>query len=247
MKHFLCCLLFCVFLSHSFAEAIREEADKGNEKADLSYAFGMALGSDMKQAGLEFNYDAFTRGFRETMEGAETRFTMDEAVERVQTAFRAAMAEQAERNRQIEVEFLAENGIRPGIITTESGLQYEILAEGTGAQPEPTDFVKVHYRGAFIDGIIFDSSYDRNEPAEFPLEGVIPGWSEGIQLMKIGGKSRLYIPSKLAYGAQGAGSDIPPNATLIFEVELLEVYSPPDYSNFDGELGELYEESEYDY
>jgi FKBP-type peptidyl-prolyl cis-trans isomerase len=235
MKQFLCCILLCGFLSSVFAEAVREEADKGNEKADLSYAFGMAIGSDMKQSGLEFNYAAFTRGFREMMEGEETRFTMDEAVDRVQTAFRAAMAEQAEYNRQREVEFLAENGRRPGIITTASGLQYEVLTEGTGEHPNPDDIVTVHYRGALIDGIVFDSTYESGGPVEFPLEGVIPGWSEGIGLMKIGGKSRLYIPSKLAYGVQGAGSAIPPNAVVIFEVELLDAYTP-DYSDFDGEF-----------
>jgi FKBP-type peptidyl-prolyl cis-trans isomerase FkpA len=233
MKHFFCCLLFCLSLSYSFAEAIREEAARGNEKVDLSYAFGMAIGSDMKQSGLEFNYDAFTRGFREVMEGQETRFTIEDAVDRVQTAFRAAMAERAEINRRQEVEFLAENGRRPGIITTASGLQYEILSEGTGAQPGPSDFVKVHYRGALIDGVVFDSSYDRNEAAEFPLEGVIPGWSEGIQLMKVGGKSRLYIPSKLAYGEEGAGMEIPGNTTLIFEVELLEAYPAPSFEDYD--------------
>jgi FKBP-type peptidyl-prolyl cis-trans isomerase len=235
MKQFFWCLLLCGFLSSVSAEAVREEADKGNEKADLSYAFGMAIGSDMKQSGLEFNYTAFTRGFREMMEGGETRFTMDEAVERVQTAFRAAMAEQAEYNRLREAEFLAENGKRPGIITTASGLQYEVLTEGTGEYPGPDDIVKVHYRGALIDGIVFDSTYERGEPAEFPLEGVIPGWSEGIRLMKTGGKSRFYIPSKLAYGVQGAGSAIPPNAVIIFEVELLDAYTP-EYSGFDGEF-----------
>jgi FKBP-type peptidyl-prolyl cis-trans isomerase len=234
MKQFFCFLLFFGVLSFSFAEAIREEADKGNEKADLSYAFGMAIGSDMKQSGLEFNYAAFSRGFREMMEGRETRFTMDEAVERVQTAFRAAMAEQAEYNRQKEIEFLAENGKRPGIVTTASGLQYEVLAEGTGERPDPSDVVIVHYRGALTDGVVFDSSYERGEPAEFPLEGVIPGWSEGIQLMNIGGRSRLYIPSKLAYGSQGAGATIPPNAVVIFEVELLDAYAP-EYTDFGEE------------
>jgi FKBP-type peptidyl-prolyl cis-trans isomerase FkpA len=127
---------------------------------------------------------------------------------------------------------MAENSIKPGIKTTISGLQYEVLTEGTGAQPLPSDFVRVHYRGALLDGSVFDSSYDRGEPVEFPLDGVIAGWSEGLLLMKEGGKSRLYIPSRLAYGAQGAGGAIPPNATLIFEVELLEIIPIPedDYS-----------------
>jgi FKBP-type peptidyl-prolyl cis-trans isomerase len=123
---------------------------------------------------------------------------------------------------------MAENSVKPGVKTTLSGLQYEVLTEGTGAQPELSDFVRVHYRGALLDGVVFDSSYDRDEPVEFPLDGVIPGWSEGLMLMKEGGKSRLYIPARLAYGAQGAGGTIPPNATLIFEVELLEIIPEPD-------------------
>jgi FKBP-type peptidyl-prolyl cis-trans isomerase FkpA len=212
----------------SFAEGIADEAASGTEKSDTSYAFGMAIGSDLKQSGLDFNYAAFTRGFREFIENQETRFTLDEAVEKVQTAFRAAMAKQAEYNREQEVRFMAENSIKPGVTTTLSGLQYEVLTEGTGAQPLLSDFVRVHYRGALLDGSIFDSSYDREEPVEFPLDGVIAGWSEGLLLMKEGGKSRLYIPSRLAYGAQGASGVIPPNATLIFEVELLAIIPAPE-------------------
>ncbi|MDR1566753.1 MAG: FKBP-type peptidyl-prolyl cis-trans isomerase [Treponema sp.] len=228
MKKTICALALVLGLSlFVFAEGIAEEAAAGSERADVSYAFGMAIGSDLKQSGLKFNYSAFTRGFREMMENQETRFTLDEAVGLVQTAFQAAMAEQAEYNRLREEEFLAENAKRPGIITTSSGLQYEILEEGTGPAPEISDFVRVHYRGAFLDGRVFDSSYDRGEPDEFPLQGVIPGWSEGILLIKTGGKSRLYIPSKLAYGVRGAGNNIPPNAALIFEVELLDILEQP--------------------
>jgi FKBP-type peptidyl-prolyl cis-trans isomerase FkpA len=219
-------------LGFSYAEGIADEAASGTEKSDISYAFGMAIGSDLKQTGLDFNYAAFTRGFREIIENQETRFTLDEAVEKVQAAFRAAMAKQAEYNREQEVRFLAENSVKPGVVTTMSGLQYEVLTEGTGAQPELSDFVRVHYRGALLDGSVFDSSYERGEPVEFPLDGVISGWSEGLLLMKEGGKSRLYIPARLAYGAQGAGSAIPPNATLIFEVELLAIIPAPEESDF---------------
>jgi FKBP-type peptidyl-prolyl cis-trans isomerase FkpA len=229
MKKIFCIsVLFLGVFVFSYAEGIAEEAAAGEERADTSYAFGMAIGSDMKQSGLKFNYGAFLRGFREMMENQPTRFTLDEAMERLQIAFQAARAEQAEYNRQREAEFLAENAKKPGIITTASGLQYEVLEEGTGGQPKDSDFVRVHYRGALLDGTIFDNSYERGEPAGFPLQAVIPGWSEGLLLMKEGGKTRLYIPSRLAYGDQGAAGAIPPNAALIFEVELLGIEESPD-------------------
>ncbi|GHU66115.1 peptidyl-prolyl cis-trans isomerase [Spirochaetia bacterium] len=236
MKSSICALVLALgIFGFAYAEGIADEAASRTERADTSYAFGMAIGSDLKQTGLDFDYAAFTRGFREFLENQETRFTLDEAVEKVQTAFRAAMAKQAEYNREQEVRFLAENSVKPGVITTRSGLQYEVLTEGTGAQPELSDFVRVHYRGALLDGVVFDSSYERGEPVEFPLNGVISGWSEGLLLMKEGGKSRLYIPARLAYGAQGAASTIPPNATLIFEVELLAIIPPPEDDFYYGE------------
>jgi FKBP-type peptidyl-prolyl cis-trans isomerase len=119
--------------------------------------------------------------------------------------------------------FLARNAQEPGVMTTASGLQYKVITEGSGAQPTATDTVTVHYRGTLIDGTEFDSSYSRGEPISFPLNGVIPGWTEGLQLMTVGSKYILYIPSELGYGAQGAGAAIPPNSTLIFEVELLGI------------------------
>ena len=207
----------------SFAEEIAGQVSPENQKADLSYAFGMAIASDLKQTGLKFNYDAFTRGFRDFAENLDTWFTLDEAIDMVDTAIRLAMAEIAEINRQEEIAFLAQNAARPGVYTTSSGLQYEIFAEGDGRQPESSDFVRVHYTGFLLDGTVFDSSYARGEPEEFPLQGVIAGWSEGLQLMREGGKSRLFIPSKLAYGTQGAGNVIPPNSVLVFNVELLGI------------------------
>jgi FKBP-type peptidyl-prolyl cis-trans isomerase FkpA len=195
----------------------------GATDENTSYAFGMALGSDLKQTGLQFNYDAFTQGFKESIEGKETRISMEEAIRIIQTAFMSAMAKQAEENMAKETQFLEENGKKNGIQTTSSGLQYEVITQGSGVKPAASDTVSVHYEGTLIDGTVFDSSYERGEPAQFPLGGVIPGWTEGIQLMNVGSTYRLYIPSALAYGEQGAGSSIPPNSALIFKVELLSI------------------------
>lgn len=200
-----------------FAEETDERAD-----ADASYAFGMVIGSDLKQTGLTFDYEVFSRGLREAMEGKETRFSMEEAIRIMQTAYIAAMTERAETNRQKEMAFLEENGRQRGITVTESGLRYEVITEGSGQKPLQNDTVRVHYEGSFIDGTVFDSSYSRGHPEEFPLSQVIPGWSEGLRLMNVGGVYRLYIPSSLAYGAEGSGA-IPPYAVLIFQVELLAI------------------------
>jgi FKBP-type peptidyl-prolyl cis-trans isomerase len=191
--------------------------------ADTSYAFGVALGSDFKQAGLSFDYDALMRGFRDSMEGRETGITLEEAIPLIQTAMRAAMARLAEENRQRGLSFLAENARKPGVFATPSGLQYEVISEGDGPKPRETDTVSVHYEGTLLSGEVFDSSYARNEPAEFALDEVIPGWTEGIQLMNLGGSYRFFIPPALAYGEQGYGNIIPANSTLIFRVELLEI------------------------
>jgi FKBP-type peptidyl-prolyl cis-trans isomerase len=197
---------------------------------DDSYAFGMILGSDLGQTGLQFDYDGFMRGFKDSVEGNETRFSIDEAVVRAQSAFGNAMSRQNEELRQQyedvrqqEMAFMADNSMKEGIVVTGSGLQYEVISEGTGPQPRAEDTVQVHYRGTLVDGTEFDSSYSRGEPTEFPLNQVIPGWTEGIQLMKVGSTYRFYIPSELAYGENGAGNMIPPYSSLIFEVELLSV------------------------
>ena len=217
---FLICAFFCA------AEGITEEARKGNEKADMSYAFGMVVASDLTETGLEFNYDAFIRGFREIMEKQETRYTIDEAMDIIQTAFAAAQAEKSERNKREGDAFLAMNAGRPGVITTPSGLQYEVIVEGMGDTPGPADTVRVHYRGSTVSGFEFDSTYADGESFEVSLDKVIPGWSEGLRLMREGGKSKLYIPSNLAYGENGMGSAIEPNSVLIYEVELLGIIRP---------------------
>jgi FKBP-type peptidyl-prolyl cis-trans isomerase len=206
-----------------YGKAIAEDAVRLDEKQNTSYAFGLVLGSDLRQTGLEFDYTAFTEGFCASVEGREGRYSLDEAVQLVQTAFREAMAAQAEQSRAKEAQYLAENGAREGIITTESGLQYEVISAGGGEKPGETALVRVNYEGTLTDGTVFDSTWERNEPAEFPLDRVIPGWNEGIQLMGVGDNFIFYIPSNLAYGEQGAGEVIPPFSTLIFKVELLEI------------------------
>ncbi|GHV31713.1 peptidyl-prolyl cis-trans isomerase [Spirochaetia bacterium] len=225
-------IVFTLLLSTSvlFAcngEGITEKKSKANDAnaadADTSYAFGVALGSDFKQAGLRFDYESLLQGFRDSLEGNDTKFTLEEAIPLIQAAMREAMQAQVEQNRQKGVDFLAENGKKAGIVTTESGLQYELITPGTGPKPQAADTVSVHYEGALLDGTVFDSSYSRGEPAEFPLDQVIPGWTEGIQLMEVGSTYNLFIPSDLAYGEGGAGNFIPPNATLIFKVELLGI------------------------
>jgi FKBP-type peptidyl-prolyl cis-trans isomerase len=134
-----------------------------------------------------------------------------------------AQARLAEENTQKEADFLAENGKKPGVLTTPSGLQYEVIVQGRGAMPKETNTVQVHYEGSLIGDVVFDSSYSRGEPSEFSLEGVIPGWSEGIQLMNVGSTYKMYIPSALGYGEAGYSGVIPPNALLIFTVELLGI------------------------
>jgi FKBP-type peptidyl-prolyl cis-trans isomerase FkpA len=138
-------------------------------------------------------------------------------------AYSEIQAKKTEENKQNETEFLAQNSIKEGIFTTESGLQYEIIMEGRGPKPSPEDVVRVHYEGTLLDGTVFDSSYSRGEPVEFALSGVIPGWSEGLQLMNEGASYRLFIPSELGYGPWGAGQTIPPYATLTFKVDLISI------------------------
>lgn len=207
------------------AAASAEPAKKAS-KADYSYAFGMAIGTSLKQTGISLDYGAFTKGMKDVLEDKKTKVTMEEASDQIQTAVADAGEKLASDAADKEKKFLEENGKKDGVKTTDSGLQYEVLKEGTGSKPALTDTVKVDYVGTLQDGKTFDSSVERGEPAVFPLDQVIPGWQEGIQLMTVGSKYRLFIPSALAYGPQGAGGVIGPNATLIFEVDLLSIEAP---------------------
>lgn len=203
-----------------------------NKELDrISYALGLSMGNNFKGSGIEtLNISDFADGVAAVYEGTKPKMSYDEAKLEIQKFFQAMEAKQQEAakemakvNQAAGEAFLAENGKRPEIITTASGLQYEVLAEGNGAKPAASDQVVVHYTGKLIDGTVFDSSVERGQPATFGVTQVIPGWVEALQLMKAGSKWRLYIPSDLAYGPNGAGGAIGPNATLIFDVELLQV------------------------
>jgi FKBP-type peptidyl-prolyl cis-trans isomerase len=221
MKRIFCGALVLFGIAVFYATA---ESENGGEKAELSYAFGMAVAADIfLESGFEIDYDAFIQGFRNIMEGRETRHTMEQAMDIIQVAYITAQAAMLEQNLIEGLAFLAENAQRPGVVTTTSGLQYEVIVEGAGERPESGDVVLVHYRGTTIDGVVFDSTFDRGMPVEIPLDIVIPGWSEGLRLMREGGRAILYIPPSLAYGERGAGGIIAPNSTLIFEVELIAI------------------------
>lgn len=205
------------------ARAIQEDINLENDKARTSYALGMTVGNDIKQAGLEIDYSAFTEGLRNVMEQGPTLLDQEEAMEIVQTAFDNAMMKQALELRLKEETFLAENALNDDVISMPSGLQYIVLYEGDGPKPQSGDTVRVNYEGTLTDDTVFDSSEDMDDGVEIPLNMVIPGWAEGIQLMNVGSKYRIFIPSYLAYGERGAGQVIPPYATLIFTIELLEI------------------------
>ena len=196
----------------------------------VSYSIGLNIGKDFKTQNIEVNPELLARGIKDAISDTKPLLT-DEEIQEAIGAFqqeRMAEAEEmakaaGEKNRQEGESFLLENAKKEGVVTLPSGLQYKVIEEGTGKSPEPGDQVTVHYRGTLIDGTEFDSSYERGEPVTFPVGGVIPGWTEALQLMKEGAKWNLFIPPSLAYGEQGAGQVIGPNATLLFEVELISV------------------------
>jgi FKBP-type peptidyl-prolyl cis-trans isomerase FklB len=200
------------------------------QKEKVSYGIGLDIGRNFKQQSIDCNLDLLLKGIKDGLSEAKPLLT-DEEVREVMMAFQKEMIEKmnkktkelGEKNKKEGETFLAENKKKAGVVTLPSGLQYKILKEGTGKPPKATDTVTTHYRGTLINGKEFDSSYKRGEPTSFPLNGVIKGWTEALQLMKVGSKWQIFVPSQLAYGENGAGPDIGPNATLIFEIELLEI------------------------
>ena len=198
---------------------------------NVSYALGLGIGSQLKSMGAEsLNIDDFAQAIKDVLNDSELKISMADSQKIVQKFFqeqeakqRAAMAETGKKLKAEGEAYLADNAKKDGVITTASGLQYKVLKEGTGKSPKATDTVVCHYEGFLTDGTVFDSSVQRGEPAAFPLNGVIAGWTEGLQLMKEGSKFRFYIPSRLAYGQRGAPGAIPPNAALIFDVELIKI------------------------
>ena len=190
----------------------------------LSYALGMVIAENLKGLGAN-NVDTtdFAKAVADVLAGKSTELTPIEAQTTVQEFMQKQEAERSKFMRKAGEDFLAENAKKDGVVVLPSGLQYTVLTEGTGAQPKATDQVKCHYEGRLIDETVFDSSYQRGEPAVCPLNGVIAGWTEGVQLMKEGAKYRFFIPYNLAYGERGAGNSIPPYAALVFDVELIKV------------------------
>ena len=241
VKTILVLLLCTVFLF-----ACKKEGDASLEKLDkdTSYAFGMFMAGQLAQFGfteLNYDYQAVMEGFKAFNEATETRMTWDQAIDKLNIIYMELQSRnneqmwlEGEKNREDGEAYMAENGRRSGVITTSSGLQYEVLSEGRGDRPRSSDIVQVHYEGTLIDGTVFDSSYMRGEPIEFPLDRVIPGWTEGVQLMRVGSTYNFVIPPELGYGPGGAGT-IPPNATLLFRVELLSIKEQGDYDSIYGD------------
>ena len=200
---------------------IESDADK------VSYGIGLQLGQQVKGQSFEgFSLDALIIGISDVFNNKPLRFAEDDmqsAFSAINQQVQAKAAEAAKAHKEIGEAFLAVNGKKEGVKTTTSGLQYEVISEGTGPKPSINDTVVTHYHGTLIDGTVFDSSVERGEPAQFPVNGVIQGWIEALQMMQVGSKWRLFVPSDLAYGDQGSGPAIGPGTTLIFEVELIEI------------------------
>ena len=206
------------------------DASLKDQKDKVSYSIGLDIGGTLKRQLIDVNEQMLNTGIQDGLSGKKALMT-DEEVKATMAAFQKDMMEKqqaakkaaGEKNKEEGTKFLAENKSKEGVKTTASGLQYKVMKEGSGASPKETDTVKVNYRGTTIDGTEFDSSYKRGEPASFPVNRVIKGWTEGLQLMKVGSKYQFFVPSDLAYAERGAGSDIGPNAMLIFDVELLGI------------------------
>ncbi len=217
-------------VSVALADGTNQLAD---QKSRVSYAIGMMTGHQWKQQDVDFDPDVYARGIKDSLAGGATLMTPDEAQQVImafQQEFRTKQqqkhAEQSTKNKAEGEAFLAANKSKPGVQSLPDGLQYIIITNGLGALPTANDTVTVHYRGTMLDGTEFDSSYKRGQPAQFPVTGVIRGWTEALQKMNVGSKWKLFIPSELAYGEQG-NRNIPPNSVLIFEVELLDTKTPP--------------------
>ena len=231
-------LLF-IFVVVSFIASSCQNGGMGkvslkNDVDSTSYALGVLIAQQNKQSletvpgGDLINIDLLAAAFRQVLKGDSTLVNPNEANELVSNFFQKMSEKVAQDNLEEGNAFLEKNKAREGVTTTESGLQYEVIKEGTGPKPTAEDVVKVHYHGTLINCKVFDSSVDRGEPAQFPVGGVIPGWVEALQLMPVGSKWKIYLPASLGYGERGAGGNIQPNTTLIFEVELLEIVSSMD-------------------
>lgn len=214
---------FLFFMSQVHAQ---ETLVLKNQKDKVSYIIGMDIGNNLKKQSIDVDPNILVKGVKDALSGAKPLLTEQE-IQEAMVAFQKEMAAKqeqvAKRNKAEGEVFLAENKKKEGVKTLPSGLQYKVIKAGTGKKPKSNDTVTVHYRGTLINGTEFDSSYKRGQPVSFPVSGVIPGWTEALQLMEEGAKWQLFIPSNIAYGERGAGGVIGPNATLIFEVELVSI------------------------
>jgi len=211
----------------NFCAAGADKAELTNPKQKSSYVIGVNIGKGMKQQGVDVDFDMVLKGMKDGAAGtpALNDQEMQEAMMSLQKEMQNKASELGVKSKKEGEDFLTANKGKEGVKSTASGLQYKVIKEGKGPKPKPTDTVKVHYRGTLLDGTEFDSSYKRGEPVEFPLDQVIKGWTEGLQLMPVGSKYQFWIPANLAYGEPG-NRGIPPNSTLIFEVELLDIVKP---------------------
>ena len=218
MKKIILSLILILGITNTNAQNFNTEMEK------VSYSLGVNVAKSVKNQGLtSIDSDAIAQAFTDVFEGNDLKISEQESNVILQDFFGKLAKKAQSANVEAGQKFLSENAKRNGVVTTKSGLQYEVLVEGTGVSPKENDKVTVHYHGTLIDGTVFDSSVDRGKPATFPVNGVIPGWVEALQLMNQGSKYKLFIPSELAYGERGAGGSIGPNATLIFEVELISI------------------------
>lgn len=232
MKRLTICLSGVLVASIGLAQD-KAQPQLKDQKEKASYSIGHELGASLKKGNMEVNTDILMRGLKDGVTGAKSVLT-EEQIKETMTAFQkemmdkqqAAQKKQGEENAAAGKKFLEENKKKDGVKTTASGLQYKVLKEGTGESPKETDTVVTNYKGTLLDGTEFDSSYKRNEPATFPVNRVIKGWTEALMLMKPGAKYQLWIPSELGYGERGVGKDIGPNSTLVFEVELVSIKPP---------------------
>ncbi|GAB5466085.1 MAG: FKBP-type peptidyl-prolyl cis-trans isomerase [Candidatus Kapaibacteriales bacterium] len=220
-----------IFTACENSKATSGDDSINNFKDSVSYSIGVQMGSSLKRDMVEPNEAVLIRGIKDALESDSAGYdqaVVEDLFKRFGEEMKVKQEQEMEKMKTENLEkgqkFLEENAKKDGIMVTESGLQYKVITEGTGASPDSNDRVKVHYTGKLIDGKVFDSSIERGEPVEFAANRVIPGWKEGLQLMKTGAKYMFYIPAEIGYGEMGAGQDIGPNETLIFEVELLEVF-----------------------
>jgi FKBP-type peptidyl-prolyl cis-trans isomerase FklB len=227
MKTKIVLLSICFSVSALFScngQKGKSSANLKSKEDSVAYSIGISIGTNMKKDEIDkLNIDLLVQGMRETLKGDSTAISNESAIGIIQSYLTDKQKMKSEAAKEEGRKFLEENKKKPGVKTTASGLQYLVMKEGTGPMPVPTDTVVIHYHGTLLDGTVFDSTIERGQPAEYPVNGFIQGWIEALQMMKVGSKWKLFVPSELAYGERQMGPKIKPNSTLIFELELLKI------------------------